>query len=190
VGQVVRRQIDALHIAARTIDQALLKEATGAIVAARRVTIVGHGGAFVPALAMAVKLNWAGILATASTPDLYTNQVMATGEEDLVIGISHQGRTKEVIEMLRLARSFGSTTISVTTVPSSPLGTVADIQLAVLTPEVARAGTFLIALDALNLLADVLGASVAEEKWGGTPPNRAAVVEWIETNLRVGPLPS
>ncbi|CAN5582947.1 MurR/RpiR family transcriptional regulator [soil metagenome] len=190
VGTVVRRQIDALQIAARTIDQELLRNATVAVSGARRITIVGHGGAYVPALGMAIKLNWAGVAATASTPDLFTNQIMAVTSEDVVIGISHQGRTKEVIEMLRLARSFGATTISVTTVPSSPLGAVADIQLAVLTPEVARAGTFLIALDALMLLADVLGASVSEAKWGGMPPNRSSVVEWIETNLRVGPLPA
>lgn len=190
VGAVARRQIDALQIAARTIDQDVLHEASVAISTAHRTTIIGHGGAYVPALGMAIKLNWAGAPAYASTPDLYSNQVMAVTENDVVIGISHQGRTKEVIEMLRLSRAFGATTISVTTVPSSPLGSVANIQLAVLTPEVARAGTFLIALDALNLLADVLAASVAEEKWNGTPPNRAPVVEWIETHLRVGPLPA
>ncbi len=190
VGTVVRRQIDALQIAARTIDQDLLRDATDAVSAASRITIIGHGGAYVPALGMAIKLNWAGVAATASTPDLFTNQIMAVTKDDVVIGVSHQGRTKEVIEMLRLARSFGATTISVTTVPSSPLGAVADIQLAVLTPEVARAGTFLIALDALMLLADVLGASVSDAKWGGMPPNRPSVVEWIETNLRVGPLPA
>lgn len=190
VGAVARRQIDALQTAARTIDQAALQEAAEAIAHAPRTTIIGHGGAYVPALAMAIKLNWAGIPAYASTPDLYSNQAMAVTEDDVVIGISHQGRTKEVIEMLRLAGGFGATTISVTTVPSSPLGTVANIQLAVLTPEVARAGTFLIAIDALNLLADVLAASAADVKWGGAPPNRAPVVEWIETHLRIGPLPS
>jgi len=190
VGRVVRRQIDALQIAARTIDQAELKKAVKAVATASRNTIIGHGAAYVPALGMAIKLNWAGAHATASTPDLYSNQVMAAGKGDVVIGISHQGRTKEIIEMLRMARSFGATTISLTTVPSSPLALVADIPLAVLTPEVARAGTFLIALDALMLLADVLAASVSEEKWSGAPPNRASVVEWIETNLRVGPVPS
>jgi len=190
VGTVVRRQIDALQTAARTIDQAVLHDASVAIAQAHRTTIVGHGGAYVPSLGMAIKLNWAGAPAFASTPDLYSNQVMAVTENDVVIGISHQGRTKEVIEMIRLARAFGATTISVTTVPNSPLGSVANIQLAVLTPEVARAGTFLIALDALNLLADVLAASVSEEKWNGAPPNRASVVEWIETHLRVGPLPT
>jgi RpiR family carbohydrate utilization transcriptional regulator len=190
VGAVSRRQIDALHTASRTIDQAALKQGAAAIAKAHRTTIIGHGGAYVPSLGMAIKLNWGGVPAYASTPDLFSNQVMAVDANDVVIGVSHQGRTKEVIEMLRLSKSFGATTISVTTVPSSPLGTVADIQLAVLTPEVARAGTFLIALDALNLLADVLAASVSDEKWGGIPPNRAAVVEWIETNLRVGPLPA
>jgi hypothetical protein len=59
----------------------------------------------------------------------------------------------------------------------------------VLTPEAARAGTFLIAFDTLMVIADVLAALVSESKWAGAPPNRPEVVEWIETKLRVGPLP-
>jgi hypothetical protein len=37
-------------------------------------------------------------------------------------------------------------------------------------------------------MADILAATVAERKWEGEPPHRPRVVEWIETNLRVGPL--
>jgi DNA-binding MurR/RpiR family transcriptional regulator len=72
-------------------------------------------------------------------------------------------------------------------VPNSPLAEVSDISLAVLSPDVARAGTFLIAFDALMVLADILAATVSERKWKGDPPNRHDVVEWIERNLRVGP---
>ena len=189
VGEVVRRQIDAIQTTARTLKPEVLAEATEAIVKASRVTIIGHGGAFVPALGMAVKLNWGGIPAHASTPDLFTNQVIAVDSDDVVIGISHQGRTREMIEMLKMAKSFGATTIGITTVPNSPLAAVSDIKISVLTPEVARAGTFLIAFDALMVLADVLAASASDMKWGGTPPNRQEMVEWIETHLRTGPLP-
>ena len=186
---IVKRQIDALQTTLRTLDYEAIERAVEAIASARRVTIIGHGGAFVPALGIAVKLNWAGVAASAATPDLFSNQVIAVGNEDVVIGVSHQGRTRDIIEMLGLARSFGATTVSITAVPQTPLAAVSDINIAVLTPEVARAGTFLIAFDTLMVLADILAASAADRRWSGAPPHRAEVVEWIETNLRVGPLP-
>jgi DNA-binding MurR/RpiR family transcriptional regulator len=188
-GAIVKRQIDALQTTVKTLDFAAIERATEVIANARRVTIIGHGGAYVPALGISVKLNWAGVAAAPATPDLFSNQVIAVDKEDVVIGVSHQGRTHDTIDMLQLARSFGATTIGISAVPQSPLANSADIAIAVLTPEVARAGTFLIAFDTLMVLADILSAAVAERKWGGAPPHRADVVEWIETNLRVGPLP-
>ncbi len=189
VGAVVRQQIEALQITARTIDLEAIKEATQVIAKAQRVFILGHGAAYVPALGMAVKLNWAGVSAVATTVDMFTNQVVAIGPNDVVIGLSHQGRTRDTIEMLALAHDLGATTIGVSTVPQSPLGAVSDISIAVLTPEAARAGTFMIAFDTLMVIADVLAALVTDAKWAGAPPNRGEVVEWIETKLRVGPLP-
>jgi DNA-binding MurR/RpiR family transcriptional regulator len=190
VKTIVRRQIEALQVTANTLERGSIAAATEAICTAQRTMIVGHGGAYVPALGMAVKLNWAGIPAYATTPDLFCNQLIATDKREVVIGLSHQGRTRDTIEGLALAKSFGATTIAVTTVPQSPLAKVCDISIAVLTPEAARSGTFLIAFDTLMLLADVLAASSVELKWRGLPPNRPAVMEWIETNLRVGHLPA
>jgi DNA-binding MurR/RpiR family transcriptional regulator len=189
VNAVVRQQIEALQITARSIDLDAINEATQAIAKAQRVYVLGHGAAHVPALGMAVKLNWAGVSAVATPLDMFTNQVVAVGPNDVVIGLSHQGRTRDTIDMLALARELGATTIGVSTVPQSPLGAVSDITIAVLTPEAARAGTFLIAFDTLMVIADVLAALVTDVKWAGSPPNRGEVVEWIETKLRVGPLP-
>lgn len=189
VGAVVRQQIEALQVTARTIDLEAINEATQAIANAERVYILGHGAAHVPAMGMAVKLNWAGVAAVATPLDMFTNQMVALGPNDVVVGLSHQGRTGAMIDMLAFAHELGATTIGVSTVPQSPLGAVSDISIAVLTPEAARAGTFLIAFDTLMVIADVLAALVSEAKWAGTPPNRGEVVEWIETKLRVGPLP-
>lgn len=189
VGAVVRQQIEALQVTARTIDLEAIEAATQVISKAQRVFVLGHGAAYVPALGMAVKLNWAGVPAVATTPDMFTNQVVAVGENDVVMGLSHQGRTRDTIDMLALARDLGATTIGVSTVPQSPLAAVSDVCIAVLTPEAARAGTFMIAFDTLMVIADVLAALVSDVKWQGAPPNRGEVVEWIETKLRVGPLP-
>lgn len=189
VSAVVRQQIEALQITARTIDLDAIKQATQAIANAQHVYVLGHGAAHVPAMGMAVKLNWSGVSAVAPPLDMFTNQVVAVGENDVVVGLSHQGRTRDTIEMLALARELGATTIGISTVPQSPLAGVSDVSIAVLTPEAARAGTFLIAFDTLMVIADVLAALVTDAKWSGAPPNRGEVVEWIETKLRVGPLP-
>ena len=188
-AMIIKRQIEALQTTLQALDFEAIDRASNAIANARRIVVIGHGGAYVPAMGMAIKLNWGGIAAHAATPDEFSNIVISTSSDDVMIGISHQGRTRDVVELLRLARSFGATTIGISTVPHSPLANVSDISLAVLSPDIARAGTFFLAFDTLMVMADILAATVAERKWNGAPPHRPDVVEWIETNLRVGPLP-
>jgi DNA-binding MurR/RpiR family transcriptional regulator len=186
---IIKRQIEALQTTLLALDFEAIERASTAIATARRVVVIGHGGALVPAMGMAIKLNWVGVAAHCATPDEFSNTVISTTTDDLMIGISHQGRTRDVVELLRLARKLGASTMGISTVPHSPLADVSDISLAVLSPDIARAGTFFLAFDTLMVMADLLAATVAERKWGGTPPHRPEVVEWIETNLRVGPLP-
>jgi len=186
---IIKRQIEALQTTLQALDFDQINRASTAIANASRVVVIGHGGAYVPALGMAIKLNWGGIAAHGATPDEFSNIVISTSKNDVIIGISHQGRSRDTIELLRLARQFGATTIGISTVPHSPLAAVSDVSLAVLSPDMARAGTFFLAFDTLMVMADILAATVAERKWNGAPPNRPDTVEWIETNLRVGPLP-
>ncbi len=186
---IIKRQIEALQTTLQALDFAAIDRASTAISNAARVVVIGHGGAYVPALGMAIKLNWGGVAAHGATPDEFSNVVISTSKHDVIIGISHQGRTRDTVELLRLARGMGATTIGISTVPHSPLASVSDVSLAVLSPDMARAGTFFLAFDTLMVMADILAATVAERKWNGAPPNRPEVVEWIETNLRVGPLP-
>jgi DNA-binding MurR/RpiR family transcriptional regulator len=188
-SMIIKRQIDGLQTTLQALDFDAIDRASNAIAKASRVVIIGHGGAYVPALGMAIKLNWAGIASHGATPDEFSNIVISTAANDVVIAVSHQGRTRDVVELLRLARKLGGTTIGISTVPHSPLAAVSDISLAVLSPDIARAGTFFLAFDTLMVMADILAATAAERKWAGAPPNRPEVVEWIETNLRVGPLP-
>jgi len=184
---IVRRQVEALHTTLSALDYDAIERATVLLAEARRVVIIGHGAAQVPATGLSVKLMWGGVPAFETAPDMFSNVVIGTQPGDVVVGVSHQGRTRDTIELMRLARKFGAKTIGITTVPNSPLADVSDVALAVLSPDVARAGTFLIAFDALMVVADILAATVSERKWGGDPPNRSDVVEWIERNLRVGP---
>lgn len=50
-------------------------------------------------------------------------------ERDVAIGISHSGRTKEVIDVLKIAKERKATTIAITQYGSSPIQEVSDIVL-------------------------------------------------------------
>lgn len=186
---IVKRQIEALQTTLQSLDFESIDRACDAIAKASRVIVIGHGGAYVPAMGMAYKLNWGGVAAHGATPDEFSNIVISTSPGDVIIGISHQGRTRDTLELMTLARQLGATTIGISTVPHSPIASASDIPLAVLSPDIARAGTFFLAFDTLMVMADILAATVADRKWAGAPPHRPEVVEWIETHLRIGPLP-
>lgn len=187
---IASHQIEGIQATQRSLDFETIDRAAAAIAAASRVSIVGHGAAHVTTSGIAFKLNWAGIFVCPSTPDVFCNQAIALGSDDVVIGVSFQGRTRDTIESLRLAKSLGATTIGISAVAHSPMMEVSDVMVSVLTPAIARTGTFLVTNSALMFLADILATAVAERRWGGVPPKRNEVVEWIETTMRVGPVPA
>jgi RpiR family carbohydrate utilization transcriptional regulator len=190
VAGIVARQIEALQNTHRILDYDALEGAVRLLAEGRRIYVVGSGGAYVSALGMAVKLNWAGAPAVATSPDIFANQMVALEAGDVVVAISHQGRTHDTIETLRLARSFGARTISISAIVHAPLAEVAEVALAVFSPARALHGTFTVAHTAELVVADILAAAVAERKWAacnGAPPRRAPVADWIEQYLRVGP---
>jgi RpiR family carbohydrate utilization transcriptional regulator len=189
-ARIVNRQIDALRATLSTIDFHQVELAVQALCKARRVYTVGHGSAYVSALGTAIKLNWSGLAAVAATPDLFSNLLISVDENDVVISISNQGRTKDVIEMQEVARECGATTISISLVEHSPLSKASDIPIVVLSPELARAGTFLVSYNSLLVVGDILANEVAQRMWGGVPPHLEGVSDWMEVSLRVGPLPA
>ena len=189
-ARIVNRQIDALRATLSTIDFQQVEKAVQALCKARRVYTVGHGSAYVSALGTAIKLNWSGLAAVAATPDLFSNLLISVDENDCVISISNQGRTKDVIEMQEVARECGATTISISLVEHSPLSKASDIPIVVLSPELARAGTFLVSYNSLLVVGDILANEVAQRMWGGVPPHLEGVSDWMEVSLRVGPPPA
>lgn len=186
-ARVVGHQVTTLQNVLHTLDYRILDEAAAAIAAANQVTIIGHGAAFISAQSFAVRLNFAGISATASTPDLFSIQLVAIRPGDVLLAISNQGRTRDIIEAVRRSREFGAKTIAVSSITHTPLSEVADISVAAFSAETARAGMFLTSYNAVLAVADILAVSVAERKWDGEPPHRADVVDWIEAYWRVGP---
>lgn len=131
----------------RMLDAQKLEACLDAIHKARRVVLIGVGGAAAICEETAHLLIKAGIEAV-SYSDAYT-QVIAAANLDsdcVMIGISHTGTTEGIARALKLARKRRATTIAITGDGSSSVAEAAELVLTTWnsqTPSVPLYGDFL-----------------------------------------------
>ncbi|MEV0588230.1 MurR/RpiR family transcriptional regulator [Nonomuraea sp. NPDC050310] len=115
---------------AAQLDPAVVAKVAEAVIAARAVLLVGVSTSSDVARMLEGRLRRIG-LPCWSTGDAHQalSEAALLGEGDVAIGISHRGRTREVIEALAEAGSQGATTVAVTSFARSPLAELADLLL-------------------------------------------------------------
>jgi RpiR family transcriptional regulator, carbohydrate utilization regulator len=129
---------NALAAVERSIDPAAIMQAADLVARAHQVLIFGLGGSST-ALAQETqnRLFRYGVVALAHADPYMLKMTAATLKpNDLVIAISGTGRTREVVEVVELARHYRAKTIAITA-PESDLAAVADVKLTVEIPEYA-----------------------------------------------------
>lgn len=102
-------------------------------------------------------------LATPSVATHYRSRLDLS--DHLVVSVSQSGATGEIVESQAWARECGAVTVAVTNVAESPLAEAADLALVTQAgPELAvpATKTYVAQLAALAVLADALGAGVAD----------------------------
>ncbi len=111
--------------------------AADVIASARKCVLIGLGSSASVASDAANKLLRAGCNTYAyGDTHMQTIAISQLGEGDVVIGISQSGSSKDIVDGLRLAKSRGVTTISVTGTERSPILRQSDIALITDTEEV------------------------------------------------------
>lgn len=111
--------------------------AANVIASARKCVLIGLGSSASVASDAANKLLRAGCNTYAyGDTHMQTIAISQLGEGDVVIGISQSGSSKDIVDGLRLAKSRGVTTISVTGTERSPILRQSDIALITDTEEV------------------------------------------------------
>ena len=114
----------------KSLDPDALSAACEKIAAANRIIIVGLGNSAPIALDASHKLLRAGLNAVAYTDNHM--QIIAASHltaSDVVIAISHSGSSKDIIDVLHLAKERGITTIAITNKGESPILKYTDIPL-------------------------------------------------------------
>lgn len=101
-----------------------------------KIFLFGTGGSGLIARIGALRFMALGIT-TSAISDSYEGilALSSSAENDVVIGISHSGRSTETLNMIRLSRSKGLRTVGITNYPDSPLAKSVDFLLLTSFPE-------------------------------------------------------
>ncbi|MBP5209330.1 MAG: SIS domain-containing protein, partial [Clostridia bacterium] len=82
--------------------------------------------------------------------------VSFTGPGDVVVGVSHSGASKDIVECLRAARRGGATTVCITGTEHSPILRVSDVVLLTDTEEVRHSALRLSSHIARQMVVDAV----------------------------------
>jgi RpiR family carbohydrate utilization transcriptional regulator len=162
VRKVIAADVKALEDTLTVLDIDALDQAANVLLAARRVDIYGSGGSAVAALELQYKLIRVGVRAVVHT-DAEMQVISATllSPADAAIGISHAGRSPEVLHALTVAKESGAKTVAITNHRTSPIAKAADITVCTAAQEALSYGYPLGARVAQVGLIDTLYACMA-----------------------------
>lgn len=130
IQKVLSASVESIRQTMYGINYSLLEEATKKIIRSDKIIFFGVGSSGIVCDDAMIKFQ--RIKKTAySVKDLHTAIVILSnfGADDLVIGVSHSGQTKETCEIMKLARESGASTMAMTTFLLSPICEFADLVL-------------------------------------------------------------
>lgn len=128
--KVFNSRIQVLSDTLGVLNEKEFERAVDALDAARRIELYGVGASAYVAMNMMHQFLKIGIKCSANL-DADTQAMSASllGPEDVAVGISHTGCSKQTIRCLQLAKNVGATTITITNHAKSPILQEADIIL-------------------------------------------------------------
>ena len=155
--------LQAMHETAAGLDLPTVRVVVDALVGARRVDFYGVGGSAAVLEDMQMRMHRIGI-STWAWSDVHNGLTSAAllGPEDVAIGLSHSGRSKETVEMLAQARASGAVTVAITNFSTSSIAEVADHLLCTSVRETSYRSGEMSARHSQFLVLDLLYLAVAQ----------------------------
>ena len=124
LDMVLQPDIEKIRLTLEDIDRDSFDKATDAIVAARRIYIIGvrSSAAIATFLGFYFNLLFDNVaMITANTPSEVFESLLRVGEGDVVVGISFPRYSSRAVQAMNFARDRGATTIAITDSDASPL---------------------------------------------------------------------
>ena len=175
----------AIQATAAGLDMADVERVAAAIATAGRVEIFGLGSSGTAGREMAFRLERirVPVWSRSDTHTALTNAALL-GPGDVAIGLSHSGRTVEVIETLAEAADHGALTVAVTSYPRSPLAESADVVFTTAVHETTFRLAALSALHSTLLVLDLIYVAVAQRTYERTTEAFELTVRAVDTHRR------
>ena len=130
VTKVFQASIQALSDTLNTIDKEQYEIAVNLLCNADKIIFCGVGDSANVALSGYQKFLRMGLNVQASADfDIQLINISLLKENDVVIVISHSGRTKSIVDLAKYTRNIGAKVICITNFPSSPLVKNSDVIL-------------------------------------------------------------
>jgi len=162
IHKVMVANMKAIEDTMKVLVSADVEKAIEALAKARKIEFYGLGGSGAVAFDAHHKFFKYGIPCFAfNDPHMQIMSAAMLGEEDVVIGISHSGSTKDIVSSLKMALDSGATTICITSSEKSPVTKVSSIKLIVSARELSFKPEPMASRIAQLTVIDVLSVGVA-----------------------------
>lgn len=163
-AKVFRASMRAIEETLAILDMAAFEKAAGLLARARQRDWYGVGGSAQIARDAAHKFLRVGVRCTVhDDPHMMLMSAAILRPRDVVIGVSHSGRTAPVLEAVERARTSGASVIALTNYPQSPLAQLADAVLCSTAQGSPLIGEYAAARVAQLTLLDALVVRVAQQ---------------------------
>ncbi|MGW0069371.1 MurR/RpiR family transcriptional regulator, partial [Streptosporangium sandarakinum] len=169
IGVMAATDSRLIQETAAQLDAAAVARVADAVVAARRTLIFGVSTSGSAASMMAGRLRRIGMPCWSHADaheSLAEAALLAPG--DVAIGVSHRGRTREVLEPLAEAAARGATTVAVTSFVRSPLADLARLVLTTASRETTFRLGGLAAVHSQLFVLDAVYVAVAQRTYEQT----------------------
>lgn len=163
IRKVVHGNIQTLTDTLQGLEEKAVAEAVELLSTAPRITFFGSGGSGIVAQDAAHKFMRTGKAIVVHT-DKHLQLIHASllGDKDVVVAVSHTGRNRDLLDVLRVARSAGARVIVIviTHYGPSPTAKLADVVLYTMARETAYRRESLSSRIAALTIVDVLYVGV------------------------------
>jgi DNA-binding MurR/RpiR family transcriptional regulator len=181
----------AIQDTAAGLDVTAVERVAAAIAEAKRVEIFGLGSSGTAAREMAFRLERIRVpVWYRGDPHTALTNAALLLPGDVSIGMSHSGRTREVIETLAEAADHGALTVAVTGYGRSPLAEIADIVFTTVVQETTFRLAALSALQSQLLILDMIYVAVAQRTYERTAEALELTVRAVEAHRLPEKMPS
>jgi RpiR family carbohydrate utilization transcriptional regulator len=159
--KVVHGNIQTLTDTLQGLEEKAVDEAVDLLSTAPRITFFGLGGSGIVAQDAAHKF-----MRTGKTIVVYTDKHLQLihasllGEKDVVVAVSHTGRNRDLLDVLKVAKSTGARIIAITHYGPSPTVKLAEVALHTMARETAYRRESLSSRIAALTIVDVLYVGV------------------------------